>query len=238
MFEKTFSFWRRLVGQTPPSTDAAVQDDRRLWERFETDLDGKVQLAEQENAEKIPARIRDLSVGGANLLVDRPYQAGHMLRVELPVDDAGVRTVLACIVRVHPDKQGHWSLGCVFARELSNDDLSNLGARKEHASESDLRKWVRFSCEVKASYRRVGDPSNAAHPAQVLNLSANGIGLSVPPPLEAGSLLNIDLTAKEGGATRSILACVVHTTLRASGELAVGCNFIRELSEEELHALV
>jgi hypothetical protein len=37
---------------------------------------------------------------------------------------------------------------------------------------------------------------------------------------------------------RSILACIVHTTVRAGGELAAGCNFIRELGEEELNALL
>ena len=39
-------------------------------------------------------------------------------------------------------------------------------------------------------------------------------------------------------AKRTILACVVHVTTQASGEWALGCNFIRELSEEDLKALV
>src|SRR4051794_34641708 len=110
MFEKTFSFWRRWVGQAPAApARTAAQEDRRLWTRFETDVKGKVQLAEQADSEKIPAVIRDLSVGGANLLVDRPYQPGHMLRLELPASAEGVRTVLACIVRVIPAADSLWS---------------------------------------------------------------------------------------------------------------------------------
>src|SRR6266581_3454525 len=175
MFEKTFSFWRRLVGQAPAvaTRGAGAQEDRRLWTRFETDVKGQVQLAEQDDSEKIPAIIRDLSVGGANLLVDRPYQPGHMLRLELPASAEGVRTVLACIVRVIPAADSLWSIGCVFARELSNDDLASLGAKKEQATDSDLRRWVRFTCGVTASYRKVGDPANQSFPAAVLNISAN-----------------------------------------------------------------
>ena len=69
--------------------------------------------------ESIRAKVRDLSLGGANLLVDRPFEAGQMLSVELPANKGDVRTVLACVVRVIPQEDGHWSLGCVFSRELN-----------------------------------------------------------------------------------------------------------------------
>ena len=35
----------------------------------------------------------------------------------------------------------------------------------------------------------------------------------------------------------TILACVVHVTVRSEREHILGCNFIRELSEEDLAAL-
>src|ERR1700682_3884194 len=99
MFERTFSFWRRLVGMTPAPTDAEA--DRRLWVRFPADLKTNVQLAGgavQEN--RVSARVRDISVGGANLLVDRPFETGQMLSLELPqVGNEDSRTVLACVVR-------------------------------------------------------------------------------------------------------------------------------------------
>jgi hypothetical protein len=161
-----------------------------------------------------------------------------MLSLELPTDKDEIHTVLACVVRVLPQNDGKWSLGCVFSRELNNEDLGSFGAHKVQASDDDKRVWVRFSCELQASYRKVGDPTGQSHAAQVLNVSANGIGLSVQPTLEAGSLVNVDLLDRSGRMLRTILACVVHTTLRAGGDYAVGCNFIRELSEEELQALL
>jgi hypothetical protein len=241
MLAKTFSFWRRIVG--PPSEvsmaqTGAVHDNRRLWVRYATELHGNIQLADNEGSEKVLAKVRDLSLGGANLQVDRPMKPGQMLTVELPVDTGEVRTVLACIVRAAPEEDGKWELGCVFARELNQDDLGSFGAHKVPAADDDQRTWVRFSSSMSANYRKVGEPVDASHRAEVLNISATGIGLAVPPSLEAGALINIDLHDRTGRTVRTILACVVHTTQRNGGDCAVGCNFIRELSEEELQSLL
>jgi hypothetical protein len=240
MFEKTFSFWRHLVGkaQGSPPADAGAQEDRRLWIRHETELQGKGRLAEQAGAEEISTRIRDLSKWGANLLLDRPFQPGQILSLELPTDENAICTVLACVVRLIPEKESQWSLGCVFSREFSDEELSHFGAAKLATADPDQRKWVRYNCELKASFRKVGDPGNQAHAAQVLNISASGIGLSVTPPLDTGCLLNVDLLDKQGRLAHTILACAVHTTLRTNGELAVGCNFIRELTETEFQSLL
>jgi hypothetical protein len=234
MFEKTFSFWRRLVGPAPAPI---VVDDRRLWVRYAADLDGNVQLAAKQGSDKILAKVRDLSLGGANLLVDQPLGLGQMLSVELPVNQGNVRTVLACVVRVHPE-DGKWSLGCVFSRELDRDDGGAFGAQDVQTPNHELRSWIRFSSDLKANYAKVGDATSGSHSAKVLNISANGIGLAVDPTLEAGALVNVELLDKNGRAQRTLLACVVHTTTRADGTCAVGCNFIRELTEEELQSLL
>jgi hypothetical protein len=234
MFEKTFSFWRRLVGNAP----APDQQDRRLWVRYAADFPGHVHFANGTTEGKILARVRDLSVGGASLEVDRRLPLGQMLTLELTGANDEIRTVLACVVRTTAQSDGNWSLGCVFSRELSDDDLERFGARKTQPASHDKRTWVRYDCDVMAAYRKVGDPVALSHPAKVLNISANGIGLSVHPAVSAGALLNVDLHDRTGRMVRTILACVVHTEQRAGGELAVGCNFIRELGEEELESLL
>lgn len=244
MFTKTFSFWRRLVGRpaaepvAAATAGTATQDDRRLWVRYTADLDGTVQLADGSDQTKRPAKVRDLSLGGANLILDHALQAGQIIRLEMPAGDDEVRTLLACIVRVQPEGPGEWSLGCVFSRELSQDDLETFGAQRVKHDPADQRTWVRFSCDLQAKFQRIGDPEAVTHTARVLNISASGIGFLADQPLDAGSLLNLDLCDKAGQLVRSILGCVVHTTLRANGEQAVGCNFIRQLTEEELHSLL
>jgi head-tail adaptor len=233
MFEKTFSFWRRLVGQAsaPPASE---EQDRRLWVRYPSDLRGNVQLADAAGGDQLLAQVRDLSLGGANLEVERPLQLGQMLTLQL----AGA-TVLACVVRVVGQGEKKWSVGCVFSRELTADELNRFGAQKIQADDDQgKRAWVRYHCDIKAAYRKVGEPAMLPHPAKVLNISANGIGLAVNPALNAGALLNVDLLDRAGQTVSTILACVVHTTQCADGDFAVGCNFIRELREDELQSLL
>lgn len=242
MFQSTFSFWRRMVGGDAPRADSrqatVTHDDRRLWVRYATDLVGNLQLPDRREGDKILAQVCDLSVGGANLLVSRQIAVGAMVTLELPAGDEEIHTVLACVVRVEPAKDGQWRLGCVFSAELTNEDLGVFGARKMPADVDDPRTWMRFPINVKANCRRVGDVGETSYAAQVLNISASGIGLAVNPSMQAGSLLNIDLLDKNDRMLRTMLACVVHTTQRAGGDYAVGCNFIRELTEDELHSLL
>jgi hypothetical protein len=242
MFERTFSFWRRLVGTSQGDADrggTAVHEDRRLWVRYQSDLETRVQLAQQDQAERVPALVRDISIGGANLISERAFQAGQILSLELPtVLGDELQIVLACVVRVVPDRNGTWSLGCVFARELSAQDLEHVGAKKAKPTPGDQRTWLRYDCITTATYERIGEEIGQAHAAQVLNISASGVGLLLKEPAEPGSLISLNLQGKHGQAVRSILACIVHTTERAGDELAVGCNFIRELGEDELSALI
>ena len=74
--------------------------------------------------------------------------------------------------------------------------------------------------------------------ARVFNISVGGIGLLVKETVELGSLISLNLTPPGGGATRTILACVVHVVARAQNERLLGCNFIHELSEADLRVLL
>jgi PilZ domain len=235
MLEKTFSFWRRLMGHESAAHDS--QHDRRLWVRYAADLRGSVQPMDRPD-DKILAHVSDLSLGGANLDVERPVTLGQMVTLELTGPSDEVHTLLACVVRVTTRGENKWSLGCVFSRELTIDELESFGAQKTAAADHDKRTWIRYDCAVQACYRKVGDTAGPAQPARVLNISANGIGLSVNPALSAGALLNVDLIDRHGRMVRTMLACVVHTTARAGGDYAVGCNFIRELREDELQSLL
>ena len=136
------------------------------------------------------------------------------------------------------EEPGQWAIGCVFSRELTDEDLTGFGARKVRHARSDKRTWMRFATNRQAQFQRIGDPENTSHSAQVINLSASGIGLTVTTPVAAGDLLSLDLLGADGSVARTILACVVHETTQATGSWALGCNFIRELSEEDLHALI
>jgi hypothetical protein len=245
MLERTFRFWRRWVGKDNPAPPAPAPSgagngsaDRRLWVRYPADLITNVHLADQPNPAKRPAMVRDISRGGANLLLDQEVQPGQLVNLELPSAAEGAYQVLACVVRSEVEPSGRWALGCVFSRELSEEDLNRFGARRVRHAPEDKRTWMRFTTKLKATFQHIGPTDSPRCDAEVLNISASGVGLAVAQPVEAGALLNLDLVAKDGAASRTILACVVHVSQPGDQRWALGCNFIRELSEEDLKALV
>ena len=249
MFAHTFSFWRRLVRRPEPSsqssgndgsdTDSLTQDDRRLWIRYPADLKTCVQPADHPGEDRTTARIRDISRGGANLLLDRPFRPGQMLDLQMPIPEEPERIVhlLACVVRAKDEPSGHCSVGCVFSRELTDEDLFQFGASRVRHAPEDQRTWVRFSCQLKATFHKVGDSEEELHDAEVINVSASGIGLDVEGEIEVGSLLNLHVVGKQNHE-RTLITCVVHSAPSAAGRWNLGCNFIRELNESDFEEMM
>lgn len=241
MFERTFSFWRRWVGK--PSEAPRKNEERRLWVRYPADLTAIVQPTANGSSTRLSSRVRDISRGGVNLLVEHEFQAGELISVELPLGDQNeTQLVLACIVRVNEEAPGRWALGCVFSHELADEDLHGLGGKRVKAAPSDQRTWMRFQTKIHAQFQKVGDPASTTHEAMVLNVSASGVGLQTQERIEPGVLLSVDLLDNENAVRQTMLACVVHVS-RAEGESAastwaLGCNFIRSLSEEDLKGLL
>jgi len=236
MFASTFSFWRRLVGRPEGSGGGVTAEtDRRVWVRYPASVETTLQPP--GDASRFTARVRNISRGGINLIADRALRPGDHVSLELPAAAELTHNVLACVVRVQAEHGGEWALGCTFSRELSDEDLQAFGARRQKPAPPDQRTWLRFPCDIRASYQQVGE-DGASHSALVQNVSASGIALVVAEPIETGVLITVELHAAAGTAVRTILACVVHAAHQPDGLWALGCNFIRELSEEDLQVLV
>jgi hypothetical protein len=74
-----------------------------------------------------PATIRTLSTQGLSLVLDRRFEAGAGLAVELPAsDNRGVETLLVKVVQVDPRSGGQWRLRCAFITELGEDTVLAL----------------------------------------------------------------------------------------------------------------
>jgi PilZ domain-containing protein len=70
------------------------------------------------------------------------------------------------------------------------------------------------------------------------NLSDSGIGLNVDRSLAAGTPLLVRLRGAVRNLTISLPARVVHSTQELDGSWRVGCAFDRQLTVEELEALL
>jgi c-di-GMP-binding flagellar brake protein YcgR len=240
MFERTVSLWRRLVGpRSQRSATSSTAEDRRVWVRHPVELETTYRAASDADPTRFAAVVRDISGGGLSLLADREFTPGELLSVELPgPTEENSYSALACVVHVAPQAEGQWLVGCTFARELSDEDLAAFGARRSRPQPSDQRSWERYACNVQAIYQLATDPFAGPCQAQVLNISASGVGLLVDHAIENGTLLSVNLRPTAGGAGKMMLACVVHVGRDGEGQWALGCNFITELTESDLLALL
>ncbi|MCI0462437.1 MAG: PilZ domain-containing protein [Gemmataceae bacterium] len=238
MFQRTLSFWKRLLGRSPSEPSEATEQDRRVWVRYPADLETTYAEA-GGGGRRLAARVRNVSLGGVNLAVDRPLDPGALLSIELP--EAGEHTpsaVLACVVHVTQASAEEWHAGCTFSRELTETDLEAFGAQRPAPEAGEQRIWPRFACDVKAVCQAVANPESGPQPARVLNLSRSGVGLLLPKRFDNGTLLSVEFQAADSSFRRTVLACVVRINARPDGQQALGCNFIRSLSEEDLRLLL
>ncbi len=232
---------RSLLLALPRSTQTsaeAVSDpqpaQQRVWVRHPSSLATHCQPVVGREGARWSAVIRDFSRGGIRLVLARQLEPGTLLNVELP---ASSTSVLAYVVHAKRLPDGQWATGCHFTRELSDDDWQALTGAPVQADSINQRQGARYRCAARASCQRVlGEDEVWA--ARVVDLSPGGVRLEVDREVETGTLFHVELFPAEGESVCTMLACVVHVTLGPGGERLVGCNFIRQLSEENLHALL
>ena len=100
------------------------------------------------------------------------------------------------------------------------------------------RATVRYRCTGEARGRVFLADSYRSLAAEVRDLSTGGAGLTLRQPLEAGALLYLELENAGQGLSLELLARVVHASAQASGAWHLGCEFVNQLSPEELRTLL
>jgi hypothetical protein len=73
--------------------------------------------------------------------------------------------------------------------------------------------------------------------AWVLNLSLDGAGLLLSRPLTAGQEINIILVSGQNQSFE-MPARICHVTQQPDGDWIVGCEFTKQLTDEELDAVL
>lgn len=106
----------------------------RVHERKPCDVPSACQPASEfgRKESRWPARISNISLGGACLELRRRFEPGTGLVVELPGSDGQENySVLAKVVHVKNQNDGSWALGCRFVSELSEDEMGRLLPKPE-----------------------------------------------------------------------------------------------------------
>jgi hypothetical protein len=244
MFQRTFSLcrqllsWSRFLGPAETSGDFSGADERRVWVRRPSNAQVTCQTTSDEDDQRYPAQVRNVSRGGISLSLDRRFEPGTLLTVELPNQGANsTYTVLVCVAHVQAQEGGKWALGCRFSRDLDDDDLLAFEAQQIQPSPPDLRTWVRFPSNTEATVQLATAMDREPWTAKVLNISANGVALLVSRPIDPGTTLSLQLKRNTADEPLTLVACVVRVEVVGESERMLGCNFIRELDDNELQAL-
>ena len=101
----------------------------------------------------------------------------------------------------------------------------------------EKRKTVRHLSGREAVSHPLDGQDSLCWGAQVRDLSASGIGLSLCYPFKLGTLLAVDLQGPAGTA-RTLLARVIRVNDQADGTWTVGCEFVKPISDSEVEIMI
>ena len=88
MLARALASWNRLVRWR--RVKHVGEEDRRVWVRFPSGLDTALRPGGGPDGPRLGARVQDVSRGGIQLLVDRPFEPGELVSVD---GEVGVRIV-------------------------------------------------------------------------------------------------------------------------------------------------
>jgi hypothetical protein len=116
-----------------PSASGA---ERRVWVRYPCHLDVVYWKSTGSATEACrSARILDISAGGVRMLLNRPFEAGTVLTLQLEnAEQTSTRTLLVHVVHVRPHSHSEWVVGCAFDSKVSEEDARALADWSRQAS--------------------------------------------------------------------------------------------------------
>jgi hypothetical protein len=101
----------------------------RIYERKPCDLPTTCRPASALAMKEMgwTATVVDISLGGLRINLQRRFEKGTGLAIELPADDEQEPTVVFVkVVHLQAIENGAWALGCRFISELGEDELQRL----------------------------------------------------------------------------------------------------------------
>jgi PilZ domain len=159
--------------------------------------------------------VRDVSQGGIRLTLERRFEPGTGLAVELPQDELGdTRTVLVKVVHVRRQEDKHWSLGCKFISEMSEEEMRRLllAGDADVVDPNESRLTV-HSMPLAVPKVRLQVVVNAV---ALIDCVADRMVVPSSWPLAAGKTVTV-LGGKASGAPWKMKLRVIHCTQQADG---------------------
>lgn len=125
---------------------ASSRIERRVWPRYACDMPAEcLPVAARANLDvSWSAKIRNISVGGVGLVLDRRFERGAGLAIACQAKGAeSSGPFLARVVHATTQSDSSWLLGCTFLSKLSDGELQDfLRVAQEVAHQQPKREIV------------------------------------------------------------------------------------------------
>lgn len=201
----------RLQLRQPRQAAASGEDADDKRRQLRISVNAPVEIAREDGSEARPARMRNISWGGAAVRGgDLPATVGSRLLLLLPYGRDGRIPILATVLRT-TTLNGEREYGLRFD-SLSPDDETRLQKVLElllTAPQADSRRGdARLVQRLEIEYGDAGELR-----ATLEDISASGLMLTVPEPLELNQSLLISLSSVDTTCALDLRARVVHQSL-------------------------
>jgi hypothetical protein len=109
---------------TPSDEPEPSGIERRASTRYPCNLATSCRLVASLPGEPVPARVRNISVGGVSLVLTHPFEPESLVSIELRSMARGVvHPVQVRIIYSIEHPSGDWILGASFVDPLGDDEL-------------------------------------------------------------------------------------------------------------------
>src|SRR5580704_5104169 len=110
-----------------PGSPTLLEIDRRGFDRYPCLRRPAVRLLARPSFQSYHAVVRDVAFRSIGLLVEKPFDGGTVLAIQMRSRNAGFSGILSAQVQ-HATQQedGTWLLGCSLSRSLTDDEIFQL----------------------------------------------------------------------------------------------------------------
>lgn len=111
---------------TVPPVPTEGQGERRVAVRYHSTLKGCCQTLSVQRESSWQATVRNVSASGIGLILERRFERGVLLTVELNDRDGHPHLILARVRHATALPEGGWLIGCSLLDPLSEDEIRLL----------------------------------------------------------------------------------------------------------------
>lgn len=212
-------------------------EDRRGAPRFRGTLVLSCRPLDASSLAAGLGQVRDISTLGVGFYFPTALEMGALVEIEFVKNASFAPNLLSRVVHVAAEEGGAALIGCAFIQELTEQELRVFQAERVQPSLAESRRWVRFPCNVETVCYTSETAPGERRPARIVNISAGGVGLLLACQFAKGTLLRFLLPA-EADHGRDLLVRVVREMEHRNGYWFHGCEFVHQLSDEELRGLL